>query len=176
MQGSHSAWVIRIDEHTRATLQRWLRQQKTSLGLARRARSLLLLEQGLSSVSTARQVGLTERNLRTWVKRWSRQGPAGLSEQPRPGRLPVFSPEIALHVVKLACERPDRVGRSLSEVGIVLSIGAPIESRWACREHFSKNDPAHLTLPQAQTLAFSPVAFPKGASGSAGGLAGATAG
>jgi len=57
-------WVIRIDGHTRATHQRWLRQQKTSLGLARCARSLLLLEQGLSSVSTARQVGLTERNLR----------------------------------------------------------------------------------------------------------------
>jgi hypothetical protein len=40
-------------------------------------------------------------------------------------------------------------------------IGAPIESRWACREHFSTNDPAHLTLPQAHTLAFSPVAFPQ---------------
>jgi transposase len=115
MRGRHSAWVIRIDEHTRATLQRWLRQQKTSLGLARRARSLLLLEQGLSYVSTARQVGLAEHNLRKWVKRFSEQGPAGLSEQPRPGRLPVFSPEIALHVVKLACERQDRVGRSLSQ-------------------------------------------------------------
>jgi hypothetical protein len=99
MRGRHTAWVIQMDEQSRATLQRWLRQQKTPLGLAK-------------------QVALTERNLRKWVKRFCEQGLAELSEQPRPGRLAVFSPEVALHVVKLACERPDQVGRSLSKVGI----------------------------------------------------------
>src|SRR2546421_12721847 len=35
--------------------------------------------------------------------------------QKRPGRQPVFSPAVALYVVKLACERPDVVGRSWSQ-------------------------------------------------------------
>ncbi len=45
----------------------------------------------------------------------------GLSEKPRPGRLPLFAPEVALHVVEFACERPDRVGRSLSRLPIALN-------------------------------------------------------
>jgi transposase len=36
------------------------------------------------------------------------------------GASPFFPPEVALHLVKLACERPDRLGRSLSQ--------------WDCRE------------------------------------------
>jgi transposase len=47
-------------------------------------------------------------------RRFRDQGVTGLHEQPRPGRTPVFSPQVALYVVKLACERPDQLGRSLS--------------------------------------------------------------
>ncbi len=43
------------------------------------------------------------------------QGVAGLRERPRSGRPPVFAPQVALYVVKLACERPDQFGRSLSQ-------------------------------------------------------------
>jgi hypothetical protein len=39
---------------------------------------------------------------------------AGFADKKRPGRKPVFPPEVALSVGKLACERPDVVGRSLS--------------------------------------------------------------
>ena len=35
-----------MDDLTRSTLQGWLHRQKTPIGLARRARALLLLEQG----------------------------------------------------------------------------------------------------------------------------------
>src|SRR6266516_3118461 len=76
---------------------------------------MLLLEQGQTFVQTAQWVGFTERNLRKWAKRFLAHGIAGLSEKPRPGRTPFFPPEVALHVVKLACERPDHVGRSLSQ-------------------------------------------------------------
>ena len=58
---------------------------------------------------------MTERNLRKWARRFHRGGVAGLNDSPRPGRAPVFSPEVALYIVKLACERPDDMGRSLSQ-------------------------------------------------------------
>ncbi len=99
----------------------WVRRPTKPSGLVRRARALLLLEGGQRIAPTAKQVGLSERHLRKWAKRFSDQGAAGLRERTRSGRPPVFSPQVALHVVKLACERPDQFGRSLSEVGIALS-------------------------------------------------------
>jgi len=58
---------------------------------------------------------MTESHVRKWARRFLEEGVVGLYEKPRPGRTPLFPPEIALYVVKLACERPDSVGRSLSQ-------------------------------------------------------------
>jgi hypothetical protein len=46
MRGRHSALLIRMNDQTRATLQGWLHRQKIPLGRAKRARAILLLEQG----------------------------------------------------------------------------------------------------------------------------------
>ena len=115
MRGRHAALMIQMSQQTRVTLRGWLQRQKTPLGRAKRARAMLLLEQGHSYTHTAKWVGLTERNLRKWAKRFHSRGVAGLDEKSRPGRTPVFSPEVALYIVKLACERPDDRGRSFSQ-------------------------------------------------------------
>jgi hypothetical protein len=46
---------------------------------------------------------------------FSNQRVTGLSDQPGRGASQRFPPEVAVHLVQLACERPDRVGRSLSQ-------------------------------------------------------------
>jgi transposase len=115
MRGRRSAWTITLDPLTRTTFQHWVQRRKTPVGLARRARAMLLLEQGHSCVQTAKWVGLSDYHVRKWAKRFQERGVAGLREQPRPGRPPVFAPEVALYLVKLACERPDHVGSSLSQ-------------------------------------------------------------
>ena len=92
MQGRHSALSIAIDEHTRATLTGWLRKQKPPVGLAKRARAILLLADGQTFAATAHQVGLRERHGRHWALRFVAQGLDGLSDKKRPGRQPVFSP------------------------------------------------------------------------------------
>ena len=86
-----------MNAQTHLTLQAWMRHRSTPGGLARRARALLLLEQGHSYLQTAKWVGFTERNLRKWAKRFLEQGVTGLREQPHPGRMPVFLPEVAQH-------------------------------------------------------------------------------
>ncbi len=48
MRGRHAALMIQMSQQTRTTLQGWLQRQKTPLGRAKRARSMLLLEQGHS--------------------------------------------------------------------------------------------------------------------------------
>jgi transposase len=91
------------------------RQTTAPAGLARRARAILLLAEGHSSVSVARTVGLSVRHVHKWRQRYAQQGLEGLHDQPRSGRPPKFSPGVALHLVKLACEMPDLCGRSLSQ-------------------------------------------------------------
>jgi hypothetical protein len=92
MQGRHSALHIALDAATRATLQGWLRKQKMPVGLAKRARAMLLLADGHSFAATARHVELRERQVRKWVLRFLASGMDGLYEKKRPGRKPVFSP------------------------------------------------------------------------------------
>jgi len=92
MQGRRAAIHIEMDDHTRATLTGWLRKQKTPVGLAKRARAMVLLADGASFAATARQVELRERHVRKWARRFAMQGIDGLSDKKRPGRQPVFSP------------------------------------------------------------------------------------
>ena len=104
-----------MPDDTRATLTGWLRKQKTPGGLAKRARAMWLLAAGHSFAAAARQGALRERHVRTWARRFVAQGSQGLCDTKRPGRRPVFPSALAWHVVKLACERPDVVGRSLAQ-------------------------------------------------------------
>jgi transposase len=92
-------------------------QRKTTApaGVARRARVVLLLASGYSGVEIAQKVGMSARHVHKWGQRFRERGVPGLEDQPRPGRQPKFSPGVALHLVKMACEMPDLRGRSLSQ-------------------------------------------------------------
>ena len=92
MKGRKTALVVRMDDAAREQLELWLRATKTPHGLARRAQAMLSLSEGHSYAATARQVGMRERHVRKWAKRFLRDGPAGLHDAPRSGRPPVFSP------------------------------------------------------------------------------------
>ena len=85
MPGRQSTLRIQMNEPTRATLQKWLSCRKTPAGLARRARAMLLLAEGCTYISTAKQVGLAECHVRKWARRFLEQGVDGLSEKPREG-------------------------------------------------------------------------------------------
>ena len=92
MRGRHSALRVTLDPTMRDTLQTWLRRQKTPVGLARRARAILLLAEGATFSHAAGQAGLRERHVRQWVARFLARGPEGLHDAPRSGRPPTFSP------------------------------------------------------------------------------------
>jgi hypothetical protein len=92
MRGRKTSFVVHLSAEQRAELEHWQRATTVQAGLARRGRLLLLLEQGQSLTAAACLVGLTVRNARKWVRRFLDRGRAGLTDQPRPGRQPVFSP------------------------------------------------------------------------------------
>ena len=92
MQGRHAALRSALDDPTRATLQGWLRKQKTPVGLAKRARAIVLLADGQTVAATARHVALRERHVRTWPRRFVASGIDGWYDKKRPGRQLIFSP------------------------------------------------------------------------------------
>ena len=92
MRGRKTQLTVRMDDATREELLSRLRAQRTPVGLARRAWAMLLLAGGQSYAATSRQVGLAERHVRKWAKRFLRDGIEGLRDGKRTGRPPVFSP------------------------------------------------------------------------------------
>jgi transposase len=82
--------VLTLDERTE--LQRRLRCTTTPSGMARRARAILGVADGLPLVAVARLVGLTEKHVRKWTTRFLKSRLQGLHDRPGRGRKPVFSP------------------------------------------------------------------------------------
>jgi transposase len=91
------------------------RKPTAPAGVVRRARAILLLADGERTVAVAGKVGLSPRHVHKWGRRFLQQGVPGLEDKLRPGPKPKFSPGVALHLVKMACEMPDLRGRSLSQ-------------------------------------------------------------
>ena len=114
-RGRKSSLRIVLSSEERQTLERWQRSTTLAAGLVRRGRIILLLAAGASQSAVAQAVGVQRTVVRHWAKRFLAQRLDGLSDAPGRGAKGGFSPEVAIHVVRLACERPDLVGRSLSQ-------------------------------------------------------------
>lgn len=79
--------------HTqRLELEALARKTTAAAGLARRGRAVLLVASGQSISAVARQVTMQRRHVYKWVNRFRERGIAGLEDEKRPGRPPVFSP------------------------------------------------------------------------------------
>jgi len=87
----------------RATLQGWLRKQKTPVALAKRARAIVLLADGQTFAATARHVELRERHSVNGRCVLSRLALTVCTTKNAPAAGRFFPPEMALYVVKLAC-------------------------------------------------------------------------
>lgn len=92
MQGRTTAIHITLDAPTQAAMEQILRAQKTTQAYAKRVRAILLLAEGKKLTAIEQQVGMAERHIRKWAKRFVHEGLADLQDRPRPGRPPVFSP------------------------------------------------------------------------------------
>jgi transposase len=105
--------VLSAEEHQ--TLERWQRSTTLGAGLVRRGKIILLLAAGTRTPAWPK---LLASNVPSYVNGPDGFWPSGwmawltlLAAVPRA----VFPPAVAIHVVRLACERPDLLGRSLSQ-------------------------------------------------------------
>ena len=114
-RGRPPSFTIVLSPEERKELERWTRCTTIPAGRARRARIVLLLARGKTHTRTAELAGVQRRVVYTWGKRFVQKRIDGLDDKPGRGAKPRFPPQLAAHVVKVACERPDDRGRSLSQ-------------------------------------------------------------
>jgi transposase len=84
---------LRLQPKERTSLQAVLRSNRWPAGWARRARVLLLLDQGRSVRRVQSETGMSSRLIVMWKKRWQERGMDGLLDEPRSGRPKKVTPE-----------------------------------------------------------------------------------
>jgi CRP-like cAMP-binding protein len=85
-RGRTTSFTIRLTPAERQTLQMWQRATTVPAGLARRARIILLLADGVTITDIAATVGLSRRHTYKWIQRFVQERLAGLEDKPGRGR------------------------------------------------------------------------------------------
>jgi len=92
MRGRKSALRVILSLDERVSLLHLVRSTTALAGISRRARVILLVSNGSALLNAGRATGMTERNVRKWVRRFLERRLEGLVDLPRPGRKPIFPP------------------------------------------------------------------------------------
>jgi hypothetical protein len=92
MSGPRSGRVVTLPGEARAALEALTRRTTVTVGVARRARIVLLAADGEPLDRIARQVGVDRNVVRLWVDRDRVGGLGALEDRPRSGRPRTFSP------------------------------------------------------------------------------------
>ena len=85
-RGRTTSFTICLTPAERLTLLTWQRATTISAGVARRARLLILLADGMTITEAAATVGLSRRHSYKWLRRFVQAGLAGLYERPHHDR------------------------------------------------------------------------------------------
>src|SRR2546428_11774402 len=94
-RGRKTSLTIRLTLAERRTLLTWQRSTTTPAGLARRARLLLLLADGMTITDAAAAVDLSRRHAYKWIQRFLQEGLDGLVDKPGRGlRLRPLPPDL----------------------------------------------------------------------------------
>lgn len=100
--------MLNADEYR--LLKEAVARRKTPAGRARRARVILLSNQGFTAREIAQRLGCNERTTLKWINRFNKHGIAGLEEGPREGRPRVYGPEDVGAVIQAALTLPQELG------------------------------------------------------------------
>jgi transposase len=93
-----------ISSDDRVQLETWMRSRTVDSGLAKRARIVLLTDEGRVASEVAELVGVSARNVYKWVWRYSEEGLDGLHERKRPGRPRTLDLDQVLEILRKTVE------------------------------------------------------------------------
>jgi hypothetical protein len=90
-RGRKTSLTIRLTPAQRQALLAWQRATVPA-GLARRARIIFLLAEGVTITDIAAMVGMSRRHAYKWIQRFMQEGMEGLHDKPGRGRRLVLLP------------------------------------------------------------------------------------
>jgi transposase len=93
-----------------AELQRRVGSRTLPARTVERAKIIWYLHQGARVPAVARRLGLSAKAVRTWLKRFTVLGLAGLEDRPRPGRPATYSSDEVGQVLAAALTKPGALG------------------------------------------------------------------
>lgn len=98
--------VRAISDDERTALERLVRSRTESVRRVERARIIWQSSQGRTVPVIAADLGISERTVRLWVKRFNADGLDGLVDEPRSGHPPTYTAEQVGEVLAAALSKP----------------------------------------------------------------------
>jgi transposase len=100
------ATPIELSENERADLEQWLRQSKTEVRYADRARMILWAAEGRSNKEIAERLDTRLARVSKWRTRFDQERMAGLADDFRPGIAPKYGAQTRTRILKQLDEAP----------------------------------------------------------------------
>jgi len=93
------------------TIKKWSQSRTEEARLVERAKIISLASQGREVPQIAEALGIHEKTVRKWLKRFDEQGVEGLTDAPREGAPSRYTPEVKAQIIAAALSNPREVGR-----------------------------------------------------------------
>ncbi len=112
-------YLIQLTEDERAELERIIRKHTAGQSVVRRAKIILMADEGIKRMAIAWELGIAQENVvTTWIKRWLTMSDRPVAERlqdlPRSGAPDTFTPQQLCQIIALACEKPEQYGRPIT--------------------------------------------------------------
>jgi transposase len=102
--------VRALTDEERATIARMVRSRTASVREVERARMIDLASHGKRVAEIAADMGRDRRTVRLWLTRFNALGLDGLTDDPRSGHPPTYSPEQVGEVLAASLTKPTELG------------------------------------------------------------------
>jgi transposase len=97
-----------VTDEERSKIERLTRARSAPVRLVHRARIVQLALQGMTVPAIGQDLGVSEKMVRLWLKRFEQDGVAGLDDAPRAGRPRTYSEDLYSQVIALARGLPPK--------------------------------------------------------------------
>jgi len=114
-RGPETKIKIKLSAEEEKTLKKQSKGLKRAHSIVVRSLIILYMYIGMSISDVSRKLGVNRVTVRKWAIRYAEHGIKGLEDEKRTGRPCVFDTEVILHTIKIACEMPEKYGRSLAK-------------------------------------------------------------
>ena len=119
-----------VSRGERATLEAIVRAPTSEQRAVRRARVVLCSAQGMAIERIADETGVAPMTVRLWRRRYAERGLAGLVDEPRPGRPPVYSHAQRERVIARTLEPPPEGLTHRSAARLAKEVGMSETTVW----------------------------------------------